>query len=297
MEMREKERVDYIYFACAGNGRRKVTFQREEVAGIFVLKINYYERKKRKAGGKREKKLLKEESDLPQKIYKKMQRIIKKYQTDGCVLGADTYMADKLKMSELGFQARKQEMFQQKEYIFEHLKVAKKEGRSSMILVFDSKRWAGEEILSLLLTVKDYYEELHIVSAGETLAELNRIAEILYAEWGIVLHIQPQEGTGGIREYDFILFLLEKWDEKIIKKYEFRNAYIILDVEEKMIRNRVKTDKITYGYLYAGLFYEKQQIPICYQMAVDVLYQNSTLYDKLAVSCVDICCLECYNRE
>ena len=39
MEMREKERVDYIYFACAGNGRRKVTFQREEVAGIFVLKL------------------------------------------------------------------------------------------------------------------------------------------------------------------------------------------------------------------------------------------------------------------
>lgn len=289
--MKEKEKVDYIYFSCVKKARRKVDFQREESAGIFVLKINYY--KKEKKG----RNLITEESNLPDKICKKIRRIVRKYQADGCVLGADDYMGDKLKISELGFEARKHEMLQQKEYIFKKLKVEKREGRRSVALILDSKNWDGQEILSLLLTMKDYYEELYVVSGQENLTELNRIAEFLYIEWGIVLHIQLKESFEEIRGYDFILFLLKKWDNQIINKYKFRGAYIVMDVEEKILRKRVITNKAEDGYLYAGLFYEKQHLPVSYQMAVDILYQNPVLYGKLAVSYVDICCLECYNRK
>lgn len=294
MEMREKERVDYIYFACAGNGRRKVTFQREEVAGIFVLKINFQERKKRTE--KKERKSI-EKSDLPDKIYKKMRRIIGKYQTDGCVLGADDDMAEKLEMTEMRFQARKLETLQQREYIFKQLKVERKEGRSSMLLVLDSEMWDFKDVLSILLTAKDYYEEINVVSQSGTLTEVNRIAEYLYAEWGVVLHIQSQEMVEKIQDYDFILFLLKRWDKGMIRKYGFANAYVVLEVERGIRREEMGTSTANGGCLYTGLLYEKQHMPIPYQMAVDVLYQNSTLYTKLAVSCVDICCLECYNRE
>lgn len=289
MKMREKERVDYIYFTYEGKGRKKVTFQREEIAGIFVLKISIFEWKRKKGEEK--------ESDFPDKIYKKIKRIIGKFQTEDCVLGADAYMAEKLNITELGFRARKQEMLQRKEYIFKELKVERKEGKNSILIAPDSESWDAKEILSLLLTAKDEYEELYVVSGEARLTELNRIAEFLYEEWGIVLHIQSQEMKSKIREYDFILFLLEKWDEQIIKKYEFKNAYVVMDEEEELVRYKEKSGKKQCGSLYAGLFYEKQHIPVPYQLAVDILYQNSALYDKLAVSCVDICRLECYNRK
>ena len=285
--MKKKEQVDYIFFVYVSKGRKKITFQREEVAGIFVLKIQFYERKE-----SIEKKRTKEELDLSDKIYKRIRRTIEKYQTQGCVLGADVYMANMLKMTELGFQARKQELLRQKEYIFERLRVERKEGRSSMLLVLDSKKWDSKEILSLLLTAKDYYEELYVVPEESNLTEINRIVEFLYEEWGIVLHIQSQKIVEKILNYDFVVFLLEKWNKRITGMYGFQNAYVVMDEEEEMTRNGVKTLKTNGGNLYSGLFYEKQCIPIPYQRAVDIFYQNPALYSQFDVSCVDICRLE-----
>lgn len=297
--MREKEKIDYIYFDYQESKRNGVLFQREELAGIAILKV-IIRIKKRKRKPKKEcinsEKSPQKEICLSDRMMKKIKKEIKRYQTEGCVLGADREIADQLELTDALFQARKLEMLQQRNFIFKQLRPENKEGRNRMLLILESRKWNLKEILSLLLTAKDYYEDIY-VAYEEDFFGIDRITEYLYEECGVVLHVQNKERTAKVQEYDFVLLLLEKWEDRLVRKYAFHRAYVVMEEERGMIRNAEKELKDKWGILYSGLVYKKQHEQLPYQMAVNIACQNMVLYAEFAVSFVAICRLECYNKE
>jgi len=297
--MREKEKIDYIHFDYQESRKNGVFFQREELAGIVILKV-IIRIKKGKQKPEQEcinsEKSLQKEICLSDRMLKKIKKEIKRYQTEGCVLGADEEIADQLELADALFEARKLEMLQQRSFIFKQLRQENKEGRNRMLLVMESRKWNPAEILSLLLTAKDYYEDIYVVYEQDYFG-IDRIAEYMYEEFGVVIHVQNKDSTDKIQEYDFVLFLLEKWEGRFVRKYAFRRAYVVMEEERGMIRKEEKKLKDNGGALYSGLAYKKQHKPLPYQMAVNIACQNKALYAEFAVSFVAICRLEWYNKE
>ena len=283
MEMREKGRIDYIYFRCREAGRKKIDFQEREMGGIWVLEITLCKRWKPK-----EKRKFEEGKDfLTEWALKKIKKNLRNYQTESTVFGADEKTAKLLDIEDLLFQARKMEMLQQRRYILRQLKAEGKEQRKSMLLVLDSKKWSSKDVLSILLTAKDYYEDIYVTFEEDTVG-ITRIAECLYEEWGLVLHVCSKEAEAKISEYDFVLFLLKEWKKQIVRKYVFFKAYIVMDTEEGIVRKVEEKCKDSCGGLYSGLLYERQHKPIPYQMAVNIAYQNPAFYTEFNVSFIAI---------
>lgn len=289
--MRQKERIDYIYFNYREAKRERIDVQRGDMEGISAVGVTLWKclsyKKKKKENSTDKEKNNEKEKFITKKILKKMKWKLKNYQIKGCVLGAEEKTAQQLNIADLLFQARKMEMIRQKKFIFEKLRVEKEEGRGCMLLVLDSLKWNAQDVLSILLTAKDYYEDIYI-TVQDGFTGLDRIAECLYEEWGVVLHVCSGEAEMQPLEYDFILFLLKSWEKQLVKKYMFRKAYIVMDTEEGIIRKKEGKCKDTWGCLYSGLLYEKQHKQIPYQMAVNIAYQNPTLYKEFRVSFIAI---------
>lgn len=289
--MREKERIDYIYFNCREAKRERIDFREGDMAGISVVEVTLCKRlsqkKKRKENGDDKGKIDEKKEFMTKKILKKIEKKLRNYGIKGSVLGAEEKTAQQLNMEDLLFQARKMELMRQRKFIFEKLRVEEREGRSSMLLVLDSLKWNSQDVLSILLTAKDYYEDIYI-TVKQDFAGIGRIVDCLYEEWGVVLHVCLKEMEIQSLEYDFVLFLLETREKQIVKKYMFHKAYIVMDTEEGIIRKKEKRYNDTWGCLYSGLLYEKQHKQIPYQMAVNIAYQNPILYSEFHVSFIAI---------
>lgn len=296
MKMREKEIVNYIYFSYSEAGKNKVIFRMEDMAEIPMLNICICKKQRqRKKEGKckaAETAAWGTEQYLSKSMVKKIKKEIKKYQTEGCVLGADEKLAGQIELTDVLFRARKQELLRQKEYIFAQLKFSKEGGRSSMLLVINSRKWDFKEIMLLLLTAKNYYEDIY-VKLEEDSVEIKQIADYLYEEWGVMLHIQSWEMMAEVKEYDFVLFLLREWKKDIVRKYVFCKAYIVMETEKGVVRNEEKVFRDNNRCLYSGLMYERENKHLPYQMAVNIACQNPALYKGFAVSFIAIYRLEC----
>lgn len=273
--MRKKQRIDYIYFVKSLSRRGSVRFLTKQEAGITVLQVE-------------SKPILKE------RTIQKLRRGLKKYRIDHVVAGADKEMAKVLELEELLFRGRKQELIGNRRLLFQNMKTMRSPNkRSSVLFVLKSRKWSRKDILPLLIAAKDYFEDLYIV-LEEDFIGIAQLEESLYEEWGVVLHIL-ENGEIPEEKQDFVLFLLEEWDKKMMMRYQFCNAYLVLEREgEECRRERMehlgkekKADERSER-LYAGFVYEKGGKRLPYQMAVDIFCQNPVLYQDFNISIVAI---------
>ena len=268
------KQIDYIYICQKWGKWNRVTTLRETVAGISVLRLTVTEKKKRC-------RLSGASQELPERFWKKLKKIIKQYQTEHCVVGADFNMAEKLQMEDVLFFARKQELLEHRREVFGKKKqeITTDFLRRSFLLVLDSERWSEQDILQLLLTAKDCYNDLNIVIKNNHI-NISKLATILYDEWGIVLHVLPEK-TAKKSQMDYVLFLLGKWESNVYR-YSVKRGYVVCENEKGLVRTRGR------GELSSGFVYECDGVELPYQMAVDIFYQNPELYDNFAITFIDI---------
>lgn len=237
-------------------------------------------------------------------IINRIKKELKKYETDLCVFGTDAETAARLQLEEEWFLARKKELLDNSTMIFRQMrKLEKNKNRATMLLVPDSGKWNWQEIFSLLKDAKNFFEDIYIVQDGEN-EMINRIRDMLYDEWGIVLHGLTRREAVSMQP-DFVLFLMESWSPVKINRYQFKNAYVLAESELGLKRSELEmlseqSDNslhLTEQYLYYGLAYKKEKEWLPYDMVVNIAYQNSELYQKIQVSAVAIYRLKWYNRE
>lgn len=272
------KQIDYIYICQKWGKWNRVTTLQETVAGISVLKLTVTEKKRRH-------RLSGASQELPERLWKKLKKSIKQYQTGHCVVGADFNMAEKLQMEDVLFFARKQELLEHRQIIMRREEEEKIDTFKchSFLLVLDSDKWLQQEVLQILLTAKDYYNDLNIVIKNNHINQ-SEVTTFLYDEWGIVLHVLPEKMAMN-NQMDYALFLLRKW-ERDVYRYSIKQGYVVCEHEKGLVRTRGR------GKLSAGFAYECRGVELSYQMAVNIFYQNPELYDKFAITFIDISSLK-----
>ena len=186
----------------------------------------------------------------------------------------------------------------ERERIFRQFKgKCQRNQRCSMLIMLGSREWSHKDILSIVVTAKDYYEDISIAVKADYIG-VEQLAETMYEEWGVVLHLLQKEEPV-LENMDFVLFLLEKWDRSILEQYDYRNAYLVLEKEEIRLKRRYaekwgrsKISELRKRCLYSGLAYEMKEKKLPYQMSVDIAYQNPLLYEEFSLSSVAIYRLE-----
>lgn len=271
---KEKKQIDYI-FICQKSGRvSRIVPILEKIGRISELRLLVTERKigKRSVG---------DTGAIAEHLRNKLKKIVKRYQVEHCVVGADVVMAEKLQMAEVLFMARKRELLERgREIMMEpETEMTAIPGKKSFLLVLDSEKWFQQDVLKLLLTAKDYYNDLNIVMKDNHI-NLSELTTFLYDEWGIVLHVLPENMAMKSR-MDFTLFLLGEW-ENSAHRYSVKRGYVVCENEKGLVRTRGQ------GKLSAGFVYECDGFELPYQMAVNIFYQNPKLYDKFAITFIDI---------
>lgn len=274
-DMREKQKIDYIYFIKKSSGGKKLRVQIKQELGIEVFQAEVMPISK-------------------ERMIRKIKKKIKKYQFHHVVIDADNEMSEWLELDELLFQARKQELMQNRELIFRYFQNDRVSTmRCSMLLVLESEKWSHKDILSLLVTAKDYYEDISIVFEEDYIG-VEQIVETLYEEWGVVLHVLSKKEIPEQRQ-DFILFLSKELNRNIIRKYQFCNAYVVVEKEKNKVRRGRAEKLVTEAMqrnraklLYSGFVYEREGKRLPYQRAVNIAYQNPLFYQEINISIVAI---------
>ena len=272
----KREKVDYVYIESLG---KKLEITRGEDAGINSIYVT----------------IPKNQGTLYWRFIgkKRLEKKMKKYDLAKSVWDADEEMAQKLGIAQKLFQARKQELLTHKEYLFKRFSKAKAGERRKILVVLQSKDWSEEDLYSLLFTAKDYYEELYL--CGKTNEEqLQALVGKFYEEWGVVIHLIA-ENCFLKEKWNFILFLLEEWEEKKIIPYSFTGAYVVIRTKRNL-QYPVTQGRQLRG-IYQGFLYEKEGKPVAGRMAVNFAWQNPDFYQAQGISFVALCPLECYNKE
>lgn len=293
--MKKNDKLDYIYF-CAGEGRRRrLEMVFREVSGIRTLRVCITE--KRGSTKDRRKKF-----GIPH--WNRIRRRLRKCQTEACTVGADWKVAEWLQMREELFLARKQELMQNRNELFERMGGRAKEEavRKSFLLVIDSSGWSRQDLLLLLSAAKDYFADIYMVM-GNGCVDGEQIADSMYEEWGLVLHLLSEEAAR-TEAVDCAFFLLESWNEAV-REYNCRFGYVVSECENGMNRCRSseggaasgngirkKDGTLSRGCLYSGMVYKCRGEELPYQMAVNILYQNPEKYHKFSITSVAIYCVE-----
>lgn len=274
---RKSENPNYIYFTGKQGRWNKINFEEKNIAEINVLEVILYGKEKTKA-------------EFQTKHLKRVQRKLRKYDLKNCVVGAEEEMAELLEMEDLLFQARKLEFLRYREVIFKKLKKEGKEGkRSSMLLMVNSSKWNTQDILTILVTAKDYYEDIMVVMKEEYF-DAEQLQNVMYEDWGVMLHFIKEEER---KEADFGLILSEECEKDIYQKAFLKVSYQIAERESGKVKRR-KLLRLTVekepknGSIYSGLVYEREGRRIPYRMGVNIAAQNPALYDKFHISAVAI---------
>ena len=112
--MREKQRIDYIYFVKSLSKRGRVRFLTKQEAGVTVLQVETT-------------------PDLKERTIKKLRRGFKKYQINQVVAGADKEMAKVLELEEMLFRGRKQELIENRRLLFQNMKTMRSPNQRSSV--------------------------------------------------------------------------------------------------------------------------------------------------------------------
>lgn len=273
--MKKKERVDYIFFSGKKTRWKRWQFQTRIENGIAILRVEMPDSKGMHS-------------------INRLARKLKKYDISQAVLDGDAKTAEWLGLKNMLFQARKQELIENRKLIFEYMQKIQGEGKrkhSSMAIVINSGEWNCRDLLLLLVEAKDYYEEITLVLKDD-FAGKEYLAESMYEDWGIVLHLISEKEKLE-KKQDFILFLLETGERKILLQYSFQNAYLVSDTEAENLKRYYMMPDFRQNHakkraVYSGLVYEKEMERLPYRIGVNLAAQKPMLYQKFHVSIVAI---------
>ncbi len=262
--MRPKQHIDYIYCTC-----RQTKWQWEIMReqGCCTLHIEFG-RLTQKSG------------------MKKAARLVRRFETQNVVIGADGKAACLLQMEDALFAARQQELLWNQRYILDVLLSENREiskGRRRFLLVLEDPHWGWKELWQCILGVKDRFEDIAVCVVTPEI-EIDWIIEDIYREWGIVIDIVSTEQ---IRQQYFriVYFLVKRWRETLRLCCNYQAAYLVsyeqMEKETHMIQER--------GSIYAGLKYMIQERKLREDYARNLAYQQPKEYEKKGVSVVAIC--------
>ncbi|MDE6434038.1 MAG: hypothetical protein K2L07_07380 [Lachnospiraceae bacterium] len=287
-----KKSVDYLYLKWSADKLKRIRVKEYNAAGIKVLEVQsaipkaWQSEESRFKAGKFE------------RWKRRLKRAIRSYEVSSCAVNGDERVLQALQIENIGFLARKNELFLNGTYIFEHLALRKMTGEREKLLIYlESENWKSQEIKDLLWIAKDYYED--IVLAGNNVAAYEDIMTQLFEDCGLVVSTVDLKNAE-MKAYDGVFFLVEKWNFSYMKKICFQRAYAVAEYEEsdnvcrRMVTGKAVTEK---PVCFSGLCYEWNGKKISYPLAVDLYFQNPAFCDKKDISFVAIYRLECYNNK
>lgn len=217
-------------------------------------------------------------------------KIIGKYDFTNAVVWADNYMADYYEISDILFQARKQEFLDNIVFIteyFSRMNVNDSKGKAAVVI--DSDNWSTRELFLILTAVKNHYREINVIIRRNDDCGIERIREVMYDEWGVVLNVYGQGER--LREVQsLVIFLVKDFDERVKNIVRWHTAYLVAEKENEMnkrVQSKCRRDKA----VYSGLVYKTNTIEPYYLM-VNMAWQKPLLFKNFNVSVVDIYAFE-----
>ena len=262
--MRPKQHIDYIYCTC-----RQTKWQWEIMReqGCCTLHIEFG-RLTQKSG------------------MKKAARLVRRFETQNVVIGADAEAAKLLQIEGVLFAARQQELLQYQDYIVNSLMPVDQNSqkcRHRLLVILEDSHWGRKELLQCILGAKDRFEDIAVCVVTPEI-EIDWIVEDIYREWGIVIDIVSTEQIR--QQYFHIVYLLvRKWRAEFRLCCNYQAAYLVsyekMEKETHIIQER--------GSIYAGLKYMIQERKLREDYARNLAYQQPKEYEKKGVSVVAIC--------
>lgn len=255
---------------CEGS-RNTITLLNKDMEGIKLLRI----RQHIKSGEKH-----------IDKQNEKIKKVMRKHYDDDVIWIVQEKLTKELELPNLSFDARKHELLANKQAVFRYLQTQTEpgRGRSTFMLVLDSLAWSENELTELIWEIKNYYADILMI-VKKTNVNVVRMAEFLYDECGLVIHIMSDVAAVEER-VDAALFLLEQWDDSVTL-YSFVSGYVVAEWEDGMPRQRKnfrKRSSVKRKELYAGFVYEKNKRQFPYEMAVALLNCHDKKGDQFQIS-------------
>ena len=264
--MLEKKKIYYIDFVNIRESKRKRFFGKR----FAITKDCKYGFEGIRISGRID--LLNDGSD---RLLRKLTAALRNYDLSETVVMADCVTAEIIGISDMLFEAKKYELIHNCAFIMEQIH-RRFSGRENAVIVLESDKWNVRDVFLILTVIKNYYRNIDVVAKYKT-ADLVRLTETVYDEWGMVLHIYSVNDYHG-EDRDFALLLLTKWSMAWKKKIPFESAFLVTEEEYE---NKAEN-------IYSGLVYMAGLVLPC-ALGRNIAWQKPVLYEKFHVSVIDIC--------
>lgn len=216
------------------------------------------------------------------KVVKLLKKNIRKYDMKNSVFYMDKDIEMLFGKENMGFLARKEELFSNRYEICKALRDYKEQERKSVLMVLDEDILNVRELELLLLTIKDFFEDITIYCETEK-NDINRVRRFLYEGWGVCVNrvLELRE----TKTYDAAFFSISDW-KKEYGKCGVKKAYLLSKKENLSTELYKGNHGVTR--IFSGMEYIYKNKTIPYQMAVDCLYQKGENH-KIKPTSVAIC--------
>ena len=217
---------------------------------------------------------------------RKAAKLLRRFETQNVVIGADAEAAKLLQMEDVLFAARQQELLQHQDYIVNRLMPVEQNSqkcRHRLLGVLEDPHWGRKELLQCILGAKDRFEDIAVCVMATDIG-IDRIIEDVYREWGIVIDILSVEQ---IRQQHFhmVYFFVVRWRASIRSCCDYQVAYLVSYEEQGMTADILSEEE----KVCKGLKYAIQERRIRGDYGRNLAYQQPEEYRKKGVSVVAIC--------
>ena len=262
--MRQRQHIDYIYCTCRDT---KWQWNIVKEQGCCMLHMEF--------GG-----LTRE------KGRKKAARLLRRFEAQKVVIGADAEAAELLQMEAVLFAARQQEMLEHQDYIIDSLMSVDKDSRRRrrrLLIVLESLHWGRKELMQCILGAKDRFEDIAICVLTQSV-EIDSMVEDIYEEWGIVIDILSMNQVRH-QHFHMVYFFVTRWRESMRLCCDYEVAYLLSDEPPESAQYTLRKGV----RVYAGLKYAIQGRRLRGDYARNLAYQQPEEYQKKGISVVAIC--------
>lgn len=217
---------------------------------------------------------------------RKAAKLLRRFETQNVVIGADAEAAKLLQMEDVLFAARQQELLQHQDYIVNRLMPVDQNSqkcRHRLLVILEDPHWGRKELLRCILGAKDRFEDIAVCVMAPDIG-IDRMIEDVYREWGIVIDILSVEQ---IRQQYFhmVYFFVVRWRASIRSCCDYKAAYLVSYELSEMAVDALREE----SKVYKGLKYEIQGRGIHGDYGRNLAYQQPEEYQKKDVSVVAIC--------
>lgn len=262
--MRQKQHIDYIYCTCR---QKKWQWEMMREQGCCALHIEFG-RLTQKSG------------------MKKATKLVRRFETQNVVIGADGKAARLLQMEDVLFAARQQELLRYQDYIVNSLMPVDQNSqkcRHRLLVILEDPHWGRKELLQCILGAKDQFEDIAVCVMALDIG-IDRMIEDVYREWGIVIDILSVEQIRQ-RYFHMVYFFVVQWRASIQFCCNYQVAYLVSYELPEMAADTLPEE----GKVYKGLKYAIQERRIRGDYGRNLAYQQPEEYEKKGVSVVAIC--------